>query len=493
MPVNVQDVSARGKEREAAYPETVLVALERGGAALLRADTGATIWRRWSGGETTGLAHGGDTVYLAVSTGRWLDHRVTRGATSRPLAPLARDAQGDPIYERDSTGAREYRLRQERMDVGFDLARIEARRTVDGALLWTQRNTSLVGRATIALDAGILAVSASDSPLNEGALFGMDARDGAVRWRRTYAADDDMGLYAAEEAVKPVFPRDLRRAKAQIITARDGRLYVDVQRVSPTGSVGRWLEALDMATGAPLWSREIDLQTQRVTFSWGGELVVDINRTATHAYHLTARDAVDGGLAGELDFQGDFLDVNAAGVAYVLEDEPTGRVAALPVCEEVARRPAGNGSKASPEAAYLWGVYERRNKHRESYIEARALDLETGVTRWRWRSPKNMAALLRLWGVRAPGAFAGGVWREVTSNLRSILRGWRSELTSGQWRHPAELQNVRLDTLGDTVYISGRLGVFALRARDGRLRWSDLPNVDVNIRVPLLASPPRNA
>ncbi len=62
----------------------------------------------------------------------------------------------------------------------------------------------------------------------------------------------------------------------------------------------------------------------------------------------------------------------------------------------------------------------------------------------------------------------------------------RYEFEVGQWRRPAEPYSARIDEAGDSVYLGGRLGVFALRASDGALRWAALPNVEINTRLPLL-------
>jgi hypothetical protein len=113
----------------------------------------------------------------------------------------------------------------------------------------------------------------------------------------------------------------------------------------------------------------------------------------------------------------------------------------------------------------------------------------TGATRWTWRSPKNLAALLNRWGLRAPGAFATSVFHQLRKDGPALMKRASYELAAGQWRHPAAIYEMRIDTAGDAVYLGGRLGVFALRASDGALRWSALPNVEVNTRLPLLVFP----
>ena len=488
MMVNAQRARAPETVAGAPGPATALVALVGDGVALLRADSGAQVWRKWVRGEISSLAHAGEIVYLAVSPERRLNYRWV--GEPEPGAPIARYDSGDPIFERDPSGAYEYHARIGRVDTAFDLARIEARRASDGALLWSERNTSLQSQPRVALDGDILAVSGANILPRESVLFGLDARSGRARWRQAYTASDEDLPDSIGEAAPPLIPRDLRRVKAQVVTARDGRLYVDVQRVTPTGGVTRWIEALAMATGDPLWTYEIDVQTQRVAFSWGGALVVDITRTAANTYHLTARDAATGALVGEAAYQGDFQGISDDGVAYILslEDGESGAPQILRI------GPASQQEVASrPDALFITRVVQRGRNYRDSLVETRALDVETGATGWTWRSPENLSALLRLWGPGAFGDFAASIGRELTRHGLTLIRGLRYELEAGQWRHPAALESLRLDATGDTVYLGGRLGVFAVRARDGKLLWSGLRNVEVNTRLPLLISPPLEA
>jgi outer membrane protein assembly factor BamB len=492
MMINAQRARAPEAAAGAHGPSTALAGLVGDGVALLRVDTGAQLWRKWVRGEITSLAHGGDIVYLAASSGRTIGYRTLR-EVEEP-SPIERFESGDPIFERDPSGVFEYHVRTDRVDIAFDLARIEARRASDGALLWSQRTTSLQSQIRLALEGAILAVSGTSALQRESVLFGLDARSGATRWRQMYTAGDDTdasGELAPPDgfdAASAIVPRDLRRVRAQVVTARDGRLYVDVQRVTRSGEVSRWIEALDMATGAELWTREIDSQTQRVAFSWGGALVVDIARTATNTYHLTARDAASGALVGEVDFQGSFQGISDDGVAYIMDEGENGPPQTL----RISAARADEAAESKPDALFVTRVIQRGRNYRDSLVETLALDVETGATGWTWRSPENLAALLRLWGPGAFAAFAASIGRELARNGLTLVRGLRNELEAGQWRHPAALESLRLDATGDTVYLGGRLGVFALSAHDGRLLWSGLRNVEVNTRLPLLISPPRD-
>lgn len=481
-----------------AHLATVLVGLMNGGVALLRADTGATIWREWVGGEITGLAHGGDTVYLAVSSGRQPDIRLLREPAPLPPTPITYDASGAPIYERDPTGRRDYHIRQERVDIGFDLARIEARQAANGALLWSFTSATLPDQASIALNGETLAVW---SPLNilsnEDALFGLDARTGAPRWQKVYTPHDEpaqrsMGEIDAHRALRGMISARLRN----VLLTRNGRFYVEVMSSSLSAgtpdflSVSHQIEALDAASGALLWSHAIDAQAQSVLLSWGGALVIDMGVASANGRVLTARDASSGALVGALTYKGDLCGVTDDGVVYVLEGGDTGdRPRALRI--DGASTGSADQEVMSSQSGVIFvpRASQRDRDGHDARLEVQALDLVTGETRWTWRSPENLAALLRLWGLRAPGAFAASILRQLRKEGFAFLQQARREFAVGQWRHPATIAHMRIDEAGDTVYLGGRLGVFALRASDGSLRWAGLPNVEVNTRLPLLIFP----
>ena len=64
------------------------------------------------------------------------------------------------------------------------------------------------------------------------------------------------------------------------------------------------------------------------------------------------------------------------------------------------------------------------------------------------------------------------------------------ELAQGQWRHPHWLLGGGwLVARWETIFFGTSLGVFALRARDGRLLWHALPATNVSSVPPALAPP----
>lgn len=127
-----------------------------------------------------------------------------------------------------------------------------------------------------------------------------------------------------------------------------------------------------------------------------------------------------------------------------------------------------------------------------------AHDAGTGEVLWRWQSPGTVRSLLALWGVRTPwmlaystscisstvaAAFAQRAPREIGLTLRR-------ELAQGQWRHPRRFMGGGWLVAGrEIVFYGTSLGVFALRARDGRLLWHVLPTTNVSSVPPALAPP----
>lgn len=475
---------------------SLLVGLVGGAVALLHADTGRVIWRKQLGGEITGLAHGGDIVYLARSTGRRLDVVLARSASPYQPTPERWDENGDPIYERDPSGPYKYHIRTAHYETRFDLARIEARRASDGALLWRFTSTRLPLRALMLLTGESLVVWSNTFMLGSYGAWGLDARTGAVRWRRSYPSANrgcDISPVMESHTEEPSEWVSFIRA----IAAHDGRLYADFwayseppnMRRPPTSltSLQRRIEALDAATGATLWRQEIDLQTQYLALSTGGALIATTTR-ATPTHLLTIRSSTDGALVGTSAYP-EKLALRAItddGVVYLVEqDGGLARLHTLHIAGAASEDSQRATTPAAPDVIPAYNRFNQKADWRARQAEVYALDVANGGTRWRWVSPKNLVALLRLWGLRAPRAFAASVARQARKAGPRFWTWLPGEIEIGQWRHPTELISVRLDMAGDMVYVSGRLGVFALRARDGALRWAGLPNREVDTRVPI--------
>jgi hypothetical protein len=358
-------------------------------------------------------------------------------------------------------------------------------------------------RVTSIVLAGSALVVCGSAP-GQQSIFGLDARSGAILWRHAYA---NVGLRSAKSAVlvgdESSARLPARAALLQALASSDGRLYVDMVSVSEpadgTTRLERYIEALDAATGAPLWRQEIGEQgqssvgSQSLALSTGGSLIAHQDRVAGGATKLTIYATTDGALVGSLTYRGGFRSITDEGVVRVLEvDAGIARLHVLRV--NSAARESARGAPAHNKSAVIpfIRVFYQGRDGRNASVEARVLDPDTGALRWLWQSPPNLAALLRLWGLRAPGAFAASIYRQLREAGTRFWVWAPRELRAGQWRHPAALPHVKMDVVGDMVYVSGRLGMFALRARDGALLWAGLPNREVELGLPspvLVATP----
>lgn len=129
-----------------------------------------------------------------------------------------------------------------------------------------------------------------------------------------------------------------------------------------------------------------------------------------------------------------------------------------------------------------------------------AHDAQSGELLWHWHTPDSVGSLLALWGNRAPWLLADGA-RRIASTLAAVLteppqqrrKSFRREISQGQWRPPYGLHGVSnamsLVANWDAIFLGTRLGVFGLRASDGKLLWHALPTVDISFCQPTLSWP----
>jgi len=131
-----------------------------------------------------------------------------------------------------------------------------------------------------------------------------------------------------------------------------------------------------------------------------------------------------------------------------------------------------------------------------------AFDARTGEHVWSWRTPGSATELLRLWGDRTPAMLADAGRRCVAALATAFAADFvhpaprrrrvalRRELYNGQWRRPYALHSannaVWLEARNGLVFVGTRLGLFALEASDGHLRWHALPATDLSFIEPAL-------
>ena len=433
----------RASDSEAARQPSLLVGSPDGTVALLRAETGAIIWRRTSHREIGTLAHDGTRCYIAFGSRL----RLIQGAPRRET--------------REQELRRHDRIRAEP-------SVLEARDALDGRLLWRMRGWNFIGYLGVGVTAQTVLV-ASTSVYGEQGLRALDAATGAPLW--TYPTTSS------------------RKINSYRFAAQQGRIYLYGE--------GGGLLVLDARTGAPLWQRDT---LPDLVFSPDGSIVLERAWLPDNGAVIRVLDPATGLVRAEHTPHGTLRAVSNQGIAFLsvgtfedpgifavrLEDD-----AELWRADDIVTFQLA----VTDTAIYCGGLITPQDA---GVAEVVALDALTGRRLWRWRTPPNLRSLLALWGMRTPRmlAYAG---YHASANVVSALRqpGRRNiandllrEIQDGQWRRPHALHGainaIWLSAGWGTVYLGTRLGLFALRASDGRLLWHALPATDLSFVAPAL-------
>jgi outer membrane protein assembly factor BamB len=420
-----------------------------GAVALLHARTGTTIWRAALGREVGTLAQDGAQFYVAF------------GSRLRPVRPSRRES-----------------LEQRRQRYAYrpaEPAWLEARSAVNGRLLWRRADWDLLDRLDVGAEAGggvVIVGSAYASRFGDRALYGLDARTGTTRW--TYPATGRTQFNGYR------------------FVLRAGRLYCYGE-----GTAGGFL-VLDAATGGPLWSRG---GWPELVFSPGGQIVVQQEWNQDRKCIARTLDPATGDVRQELVVDGQVRAVTDAGAACLATGSYEHPALAFARLEGQDWRELWRTDDIVTEQLAVTDstIYCAHLLMPEGVGEVEALEVDSGRRRWRWRTPGDLRALLRLWGVRTPWiaassavlmgkALADAVTRPSPREIRIAL--WR-ELAAGRWRRPYALHSginaMWLAADAGTAYLGTWLGVFALRADSGGLLWHALPTTDVSFLAPALS------
>jgi outer membrane protein assembly factor BamB len=449
-----------------------------GVVALLRAETGALVWRRKAAQPWLALAHGGDTVYISAWSGQPL----------RPPALLRREALDHPH-------------RNQRI-VEIEPASVEARRVSDGALLWQKSDWGLVALAQMAAQ-GDKVLVASRHVAGDHTLYALDAQTGAVAWIRNYAS---------YEVDAPEQPGTTQR----LVAASAGRVYLMVYSMvysgllgSPGGPPAQRLQVLEAASGRELWSRDLQIlgaQTAEVVFSPNGQLLAEVARAQGGRSILTILSASDGAPIGTITLtrESRVCGLSDSGIAYVATYAGMSwRLSAMRGADGAGLwRTADatpNAVLCAPDVIVSSYRVQRDTAGSDVSKEVRAFDAQTGAALWQWRTPANPRELLRLWRTHVPEVVAAGARQAgayIAYNFASARQErspWRivsmihREITVGLWRRPHVVELARLTGGGGVVYLGTRLGLFALDAKQGHLLWYALPNTDLSDFDPAIA------
>ncbi len=311
------------------------------------------------------------------------------------------------------------------------------------------------------------------------AVTALRASDGAVLWRETF--------YSHEAAP---------RAPVAITVAGD-LLITTALSFEPGASE---LRALDIVTGALRWSHRIGpLPTLGATWHphllWveAGKLAVltidGVPVVSSEKAHYVILDAATG---AEL-WQGEQAPPHDAappqhetlGIRFALELSAkwphhhlraTSADHGYPVWQMALDHLEGGRSLDRNLLADDGRLYLFWRK--DNSMRLRALYAGTGQDLWRWRSPVWL-----YWLFLARQAIQRGQQASRTGRWGPLL----SDALRLRWLHPIRLEgDSALLAANGRLYVATPLGVFALRARDGRRLWHALPFIAVKRLLPAL-------
>ncbi len=443
------------QHRNSAPPSTgslplprLLVSSEEGTAALLNTRTGAVIWKVASHREVSTLASG-EQFFVAFGS---------------RLSLIS-----SPSQRRETT--EEFHRRHEQIQA--EPSSMEARRTQDGSLLWRFADWNLIGRLTMQASTEVVVVS-STSMYGDHALHAFDRATGRRVW--TYAGPG--GHYHVQF----------------------GRCHV-----YGTGSASSVVD-LDMETGEPTASPDSDRALPPYP-DWksspSGQVILEERGTwheDTNTGTISVRilDPTTGALLQELPVPGSVRAVSDTGIAYCAKNIEEPGITALRL-EDGALLWRADEVLPWQCAATDSALFSTRLTP-PGIGHVYAHDAQTGQLLWHWHTPDSLRSLLALWGRRMPWLLADSAGR-MGSTLAVALaepsheraNTLRREISEGQWRRPYGLHGavnaMWLVASMDAVFLGTRLGVFALRASDGKHLWHALPTVDVSFFPPTLSWP----
>lgn len=410
--------------------------------------------------------HSGDTLYVSshipLAAFRELDHYNRDPIPQGRPRPIARATPAD----------------------------ITALRISDGATIWQQEGWGAPSATsgTIALDGALLLGEGPVQTIGDAHIHAFDAQTGAIRW--TYGASLQAGILL------------------RLLAACSSRVLVLREEIG----LHRRLDALDVHTGALLWSKEA---IPPVTHSTHGSLVAFVSPSADADNALAVYNTEDGQQIATLQPQGRLLALSDDGIAYMAGHAPKPRASSAHIFSGQAATPTVHHLPIPAISAVRLsdGTEFWRTEHVEAGTtvittadvlysarltdqergEVLALDLHTGKLLWRWQTPGNLFSLLRLWGTRIPQVLI----HAIAEARRAIIRARdyrdrniiRREIINGQWRRPTHLISyigVHISVNDTAAYLTTSLGIFALHPRDGHLFWHALPTSEL---VQVVASP----
>ena len=342
----------------------------------------------------------------------------------------------------------------------------------DGTVLWRREGWKPPGSETppLARAGDVLITDALAREIGEREITALDRSTGETRW--ACAAGEPSG-YAR-----------------RLLGVRGGRVYV-----SKGGLEHYRLHVLDARSGEELWT--LDQVNWGVTLSSGGKLVALTvgDRSAMEPRQLIL-DAADGTVVAEVSRDSTVHALTDDGIAYLSSGRyKHRRTRAVRLGDGVELWSISEGVPGEMVAGHViateTALYAGQLTQPQELAEVVALDTRTGHLLWRWHSPAHLLSLLKLWGRHTPAIVVFALAQARRSFIsareardRSILL---REVIHGQWRRPGALiGGVQLAADRERVYVATNLGLFAVSASSGRLRWHALPTRDLSPVEPAL-------
>ena len=466
---------------------------------------------------------------LSGRTGRILWQRRLRGL----LGGVACDATasymiaGDhlrPVWRRDPGAARDH------AEFPFTPTLLEARRTRDGALLWRRNDWQLAGPGMLALDGATLLAMGSDY-IGDQRLYALDPRTGDTRW--TYAGIERERSVSAEPASHELAYERVMQVLVGVWNARAYLTLYRTRRENQQTTAQRWLCSVDTATGAEVWRRPVEASSSTAIgmaqVSPRGALLCLVQHTNPDvadklALFIPLNATPDGSETASLALGTEERLCGLAddGVVYLATPQPRATAPPAPrpsyparafpappeyllravhisdgaVQWEIVHGPSPVACAVTDARIFTAGRFQRDVQNWDTGVaEISAFDRRTGARLWRWRSPRTIGGMIRLWNGRIAEVVAAAAVeaaRQISDRLarRDLASLWYwliRELRYGQWLHPQRIDGnivLHADAAQNTLYVGARIGVVALDMANGQVRWYAPPTEVMQLAHP---------